>query len=65
MNCSVLRHSQMTQLLSEDQKKAFGLDMPSFVKRMNLRLKKIRGDENEDDKMFLSRFHYQNETPSA
>ena len=44
-------------VLTEQEKKSFGWDMSSFARRMEERLRKIRGEENGDDS-FLARHHY-------
>lgn len=45
-------------LWSEKDKKDHGFDMPSFAKRMALRLKKVRGEDAGTTDAFLWRHNY-------
>ena len=51
-------------LLSEKDKKERGFDMPSFVKRMSARLKKIQGTDSDSKDTFLTRHKYEARTCS-
>lgn len=45
-------------LWSEKEKKDHGCDMPSLVKRMALRLRKLRGEDATTTDAFLWRHNY-------
>lgn len=44
--------------LSEQEKARFGWDIASFTRRMNDRLRKVRGEDTENTDTFLVRHHY-------
>lgn len=43
-------------ILTEQEKKSLGWDMRSFARRMNERLRKVRGEDENDS--FLARHNY-------
>ena len=45
-------------VLSEQEKARLGLDIASFARRMNERLRKVRGESTENNDTFLIRHHY-------
>lgn len=44
--------------LSEQEKVRYGLDIASFSRRMDERLRKVRGENTESSDTFLVRHHY-------
>ncbi len=55
---------QKLTLLSEKDKKERGFDLPSFAKRMSIRLKKIQGADSDNSDIFLTRHKYELRTCS-
>ena len=54
----VIPYSEKLSLWSEKQKKAMGFDFPSFMRRMQKRLDKVRGKEDTSED-FWARHNYQ------
>ena len=50
--------NNFTTLLSEADKTRLGFDIPSFTKRMQIRLNKIRGNDSSNNDTFLVRHNY-------
>lgn len=50
---------KFNRFLSDPEKKALGIDMSSFMKRMQARLNRIRGCEDNSTETFLMRHNYQ------
>ena len=50
--------NQQQGFLSEQEKARFGLDIASFTRRMHERLRKVRGENNDNADTFLIRHHY-------
>lgn len=61
MNQCAPDSKKFNAFLSEKEKRMLGLDMPSFIKRMQNRLNKVRGIETDSSREgFLLRHNYYN-----
>ena len=53
-------NNNFTTLLTEADKTRLGFDVPSFTKRMQIRLNKVRGSDSINTDTFLVRHNYNN-----